>query len=331
MWISRRDRAWSGMARTILALPFALLFALSRIAAAEPTPSDDDLRAAKAHFERGEQAYARHDYKVAIEAYVAAFRIAPFPELVFNIGQAHRLAGNDGRALEAYRLYVALYPDRELAAEASGHIMAFQARGVVATEDLAAAKRGDGWAMLDAQITKQREVDDAAFRHRRLRFVAGAGVSVYTFDDQPTAPQLALHLGASYRIAPLVTVEPRVRLAIHVADPAYSLDVSNRTSAEVQARVFAYPEPWLFAGGGLGLGLSECASTVHQTPSGPGPDFESCSGGVVASAFLEAGVLVADRYQVSVQLHPAWLFHEADDYDDEPGVAVFGLSFAYHL
>jgi tetratricopeptide (TPR) repeat protein len=83
------------------------------IAAASPAraqPDDPKAKAqelaasAKAHFDRGE-------YAPAADAYREAYRLWPSPGLLYNLGQAYRLAGDCAHASASYREYLHLQPD----------------------------------------------------------------------------------------------------------------------------------------------------------------------------------------------------------------------------
>src|SRR5437868_10645676 len=50
--------------------------------------------------------FAAGRYREAVAAFEASYAVKPLPVLWFNIAQAHRLAGDCARALEAYRRYL---------------------------------------------------------------------------------------------------------------------------------------------------------------------------------------------------------------------------------
>jgi tetratricopeptide (TPR) repeat protein len=88
-----------------------LLAALVLAAGLAPAAAaaDEDPRA-RAHFERGAQAYREARYREAIDAFLAAFRLDRDPGLIFNVGQAWEKLGNVREALAAYRDYLRLAP-----------------------------------------------------------------------------------------------------------------------------------------------------------------------------------------------------------------------------
>ena len=85
--------------------------------AAEPT-------AARRAYDEATAAFGLGHYQEAAEKYETAFSLRPDPALLYNAAQAYRLAGNRPRALELYRNYLRLYPDRQNADEARNHVAA---------------------------------------------------------------------------------------------------------------------------------------------------------------------------------------------------------------
>jgi tetratricopeptide (TPR) repeat protein len=65
-----------------------------------PTPDKETSEKARAHYETGLHYYDVADYQQAIREFKRAYELSAAPELLFNIGQAHRLAGDcaDGAA-----------------------------------------------------------------------------------------------------------------------------------------------------------------------------------------------------------------------------------------
>lgn len=70
------------------------------------------------------------DYDKAIELYRQAFAIVPHPILMFNVGQAHRLAGRPAQAAQFYERYLTLDPNGKEVATARAHLAAIKASGV---------------------------------------------------------------------------------------------------------------------------------------------------------------------------------------------------------
>jgi tetratricopeptide (TPR) repeat protein len=86
--------------------------ALALVAAA-PAARADDLAEARRHFEAGEAHYARGAWREAFASYEAAYRSAPLPDLLFNLGQCQRKLGDRERALELYRRFLESSPPQD--------------------------------------------------------------------------------------------------------------------------------------------------------------------------------------------------------------------------
>jgi tetratricopeptide (TPR) repeat protein len=85
--------------------------------AAEPS-------AAHRAYDEATAAFGLGHYAEAAEKYETAFSLRPDPALLYDAAQAYRLAGNRPRALELYRNYLRLYPDRQNADEARNQVAA---------------------------------------------------------------------------------------------------------------------------------------------------------------------------------------------------------------
>lgn len=99
---------------------------------AQPTPASPDSTSAsqqavtKAQAKKlTDEAIAAHDakdYDKALSLYHQAYQLVPHPTLLFNIGQAYRLAGNLEQAELYYRRYVERARNGDYALEARAHI-----------------------------------------------------------------------------------------------------------------------------------------------------------------------------------------------------------------
>jgi tetratricopeptide (TPR) repeat protein len=83
-----------------------------------------DRSEARRVYDEATAAFGLGHYAEAAEKYEKAFSIHPDPALLYNCAQAYRLAGNHARALELYRNYLRLYPDRSNAEEARSQVAA---------------------------------------------------------------------------------------------------------------------------------------------------------------------------------------------------------------
>ena len=66
---------------------------------------------ASQYVDDGIAAQRRGEYDAAIDLYQQAYQLVPHPVLIFDMAQAHRLAGDVEQALALYRKYLALDPD----------------------------------------------------------------------------------------------------------------------------------------------------------------------------------------------------------------------------
>lgn len=106
-----------GMIAVVLAV--GVLGVAGRVAA-------QDLSEARKHYELGTKYYDLQRYADAAKEYEAAFVIKDDPALLFNIGQAYRLARNPRKAIGAYRSYLRRVPNDPRRAEVEKRIADLQ-------------------------------------------------------------------------------------------------------------------------------------------------------------------------------------------------------------
>jgi hypothetical protein len=92
--------------------------AIALYALAQPARADDAVAEARRHFEQAEAFFRAGTYDRAIEEYQAAYRAAPRPALLFNIGLCHENLGDAARAIEFYDRYLDQDPSGPKVAEA---------------------------------------------------------------------------------------------------------------------------------------------------------------------------------------------------------------------
>jgi tetratricopeptide (TPR) repeat protein len=85
-------------------------------------------REARELFTQGQLHYSLGDYEQAITKFRRAYELTSAPGLLFNVAQAHRLAGQCKRALDVYRHFIRLAPESEYRAEADMHVTALVLR-----------------------------------------------------------------------------------------------------------------------------------------------------------------------------------------------------------
>lgn len=82
----------------------------------------DDQGTARDHYIKGTRAYELGLYDEAIAEYMAAYKAKDDPALLFNLGQAHRLAGHPAEALRFYKTYLAKLPEASNRADVESKI-----------------------------------------------------------------------------------------------------------------------------------------------------------------------------------------------------------------
>lgn len=103
------------------AIAIALL-AFAAPAAAGPASTGERRARARAHEQEGLKAQAAGAYDRAVDDYQRAYDLAPVTGLIFNMAEAHRLAGHHALALAHYRRYLAAEPTGLAAREAAARI-----------------------------------------------------------------------------------------------------------------------------------------------------------------------------------------------------------------
>jgi tetratricopeptide (TPR) repeat protein len=118
-----------------IAIACLLVAALGSGAAAQPKEKDD----ARAHYLEAKRLHEHGEYQRAAAEYLQAFALFPDPELLFNVGQVYRLAGDPALAAAYYRRYLEMEPDGRAAPEARSHL---EALGVAVPAGSAASEWG---------------------------------------------------------------------------------------------------------------------------------------------------------------------------------------------
>jgi tetratricopeptide (TPR) repeat protein len=88
-----------------------------------PAPAlGDDVVAAQEHYIKGKRAFELGQYDEAISEYSLAYKAKDDPALLYNIAQAHRLAGHNGEAIRFYKIFIARVPNSPSRAECERRI-----------------------------------------------------------------------------------------------------------------------------------------------------------------------------------------------------------------
>ena len=149
-----------------IAVAWIIVAALGASAAAQP--AGDGQAQARAHFEAARALHQAGEFQRAAAEYLQAFALFPDPELLFNVGQVYRLAGDRALAAAYYRRYLELDPDGRAAPEARRHL-----------EALATAAPASPPAAAPAVTARvERAPDDGRARWLRRGGLAAGGAGI---------------------------------------------------------------------------------------------------------------------------------------------------------
>jgi tetratricopeptide (TPR) repeat protein len=98
------------LSRRLVAATLALALTTPALALADPGTPAAPTEQARSHYKQGKAYQEAGAYDQAIAEYLEANRLAPRPELYFNIGQCHRLAGHIEEAVRYYHKFVDAMP-----------------------------------------------------------------------------------------------------------------------------------------------------------------------------------------------------------------------------
>lgn len=75
--------------------------------------AQDDVERAKRHVERAEAHYSLAEFPEAVDEFKAAYRLAPRPVILFNLGQCYMQMRDFAKAEFSYRAYLRAVPEAE--------------------------------------------------------------------------------------------------------------------------------------------------------------------------------------------------------------------------
>jgi len=166
----------------------ALVVALALVApvtsvVAQPAPMSEagKKKIAKSYVDAGLAAQDAGDYPTALEMYGKAYALIPHPIMLFNQGQAHRLAGHRDQAIAVYRQFLATSPKGSEAATAAKWLSTLESEAATETAAADAAR---------VQAAQAAQAKDDARRAEAARQAAerAAAASPLVVDDPRTAP-----------------------------------------------------------------------------------------------------------------------------------------------
>lgn len=85
-------------------------------------------KSAREYIDRATKSFQAGNYQAAIDDYYAAYQLKPLSQILFNIAQTHRKAGQAQEALTIYERFLREDPKSPLVPEAEAHAAAMRAR-----------------------------------------------------------------------------------------------------------------------------------------------------------------------------------------------------------
>ena len=242
------------------------VFATAVLALVVTTARADEVETARQLFIQGSKDFDLGHYDKAIEEYSAAYDAKPDPALLYNIAQAHKLAGHPEQAIRFYETFLSRVPDAPNADEVLAKIAELQK--AVDQQQKARTMPPDQVKPLDSASSPNAPAAPA------VQTVAAANSP-----GRRRAEKVAGISMAAVGVAVLVTGGALTAVAMHDADQLTTIDRQGGTfdpSQDKSGRAFGTAGPVLIgigaafiAGGGvltvLGLRKSDRA---HRQAAG---------------------------------------------------------------
>jgi tetratricopeptide (TPR) repeat protein len=159
--------------RALLGVVLALM---ASVASADAAPSREIRARAQRYVADGITAQSAGRFDEAISLYKLAYKLIPHPELLFNLGQAHRMKGERVTALRYYREYLVAEAQGRASREASEWIAALEQELQAEAARLAEEERAVE-AARQAQAARDAEVARIAVQQAEARRAAAAAAS----------------------------------------------------------------------------------------------------------------------------------------------------------
>jgi serine/threonine protein kinase len=110
--------------------------------------SDQQLEATRGTYDRATRAFNLGRFEEAASAFMSAFEQTGERDLLFNVGQSYRLAGDKAHALEAYQRFLRGAPDTPLRAQVEANIRELSGSSDIGELERAYEKSGDAALLL---------------------------------------------------------------------------------------------------------------------------------------------------------------------------------------
>jgi hypothetical protein len=114
--------------KTIVAVLAALLLSLTGVQDAAAKPTRQEMKQAKALFNKAEAAAAKKDYIPSADFYLRAYELFPSTDFIFNAASMFRLADDETNARKYFEEYLALDSKGRGAAEARSALAYYNAQ-----------------------------------------------------------------------------------------------------------------------------------------------------------------------------------------------------------
>jgi tetratricopeptide (TPR) repeat protein len=118
----RSTRTTTRTTALTLAMLGAVFGGFDVAALAAPETSPEALAKARELSGQGRVLHDRGEYSRAVDAFQAAYVLAPSPAILFNLGQAYRLKGDCDNAVLMYRAFLRSRPEEQLQQIAQTHL-----------------------------------------------------------------------------------------------------------------------------------------------------------------------------------------------------------------
>jgi len=241
-------------ATSVLAL--AVIFGASSVRAADgagATGTADEALAAEAkkHYEEGTKAFNLAEFARAVAEFKIAYNAKPDPLLLYNIGQAFRLAGDDGQALLFYRSFLRNMPDAPNRREVEGRIRTLEKRvaeqkAAGQNQSASASRNKEAGVLASAPVPTSRAPADAVATPPEVSPPPPAAMVPQATRQAPAGarPLASQPTPGSGDATATTAAAPTAELGLAAARPA------TATASERQADISMAPTPAVRDGGG---------------------------------------------------------------------------------
>jgi tetratricopeptide (TPR) repeat protein len=192
--------------RITIALSLAGAAGGARVAHAQPANTDKaKAKTAKQYVDAALAAQDAKDYDTAIELYQKAYALVPHPVLLFDIAQAHRLAGRVDNAITFYKRYLDADPNGPQASTAHDILAEIAAKRAAEAKQKEDERNAEEARKAD-EARKAQAARDAEAKRKADEALAKQQAVNAAKPEQPDTgePPAAAHPGRTQRIGGIV-------------------------------------------------------------------------------------------------------------------------------